>query len=145
MWTREPLVVKFVTFINYLGYYSAFVLTWWSFSLITSGRNTLRSYMIKIICDLIYKNRSSIRIQTVFNKWQKQTQSTGLAEIVVGSSLAPHASLLQPHKPCTCSAPSWIDWVGKNPSVKADLAIYTYSYVASWCVWIVSECGYNVN
>ena len=42
------------------------------------------------------------------------------------------------HRPC--SAPLWIDRVGKKPSVKADLAIYSY---VIGCVWVVGKCSYK--
>ena len=45
------------------------------------------------------------------------------------SSLAPHAALLMPHRLCCDSL--WLDRVGKKPSLKADLLIYTYIVTVS--------------
>ena len=52
---------------------------------------------------------------------------------IIGSSLVPHTlidTVYWLHK--LCSAPSWFDWVGKRPYVKADLA--NYSHVLGECM-----------
>ena len=45
------------------------------------------------------------------------------------------------HRPC--SVPPWIDRVGKKPSMKADLAIY--SYVLAWCAWVATMLCYKLD
>ena len=64
----------------------------------------------------------------VFSKEQIQVQSTGYTEVVVSSRLAPPTFLInaiqRPHR--LFSAPLWFYRVGKKPSVKADLAIFSH-------------------
>jgi len=52
------------------------------------------------------------------------------------NSLGPHATLLMPpqcpHR--VCDGPAWLDRVGKKPSLKADLLIY------SNCVTVSGQC-----
>ena len=45
------------------------------------------------------------------------------------------------HRPYSAPSHSF-DRVSKQPSVKADMAIYSHMY--AWCVWTVLECGFNV-
>ena len=58
-----------------------------------------------------------------------KVQTISRVEVDVGNSLAPHATLLMPHR-LRCDS-SWLDRVSKKLSVKADLAINSYIVTVS--------------
>ena len=63
------------------------------------------------------------------------------AEVDVGSTLAPHTFLLKPLRGPT-SSPVRFDRVSIKPSVKADLAVYSYLYCH--CVRLMFKLLYNI-